>query len=209
LNPRRDTSPNVIGFCIVARAHSVHLTSWIHLLNPTSMKGPTMKIQESLHSKMKVSHIKYGDARVFGEDSDVRKKLSDEECAARFTDLWNESLSTEVETAQIITREEAEEMLETKFRPYAVIGFEYRQFSLYHVPFIARITPGGYCDQLWALGVHRDNTRLCVHFGTIRERERFEEIAKQYGWEPRDLGLSLMLDFMKKIDRFGDPKKKS
>lgn len=111
-----------------------------------------MSLSESINVKMKIGHIKWGDARVFGEDSDVRKKLSDEECTRRFSELWASKLAQEVEDAPEITREEAEEMLEEKFRGYAVAGYVYRQFSLHHVPFVARITAGGFCDQLWPLG---------------------------------------------------------
>jgi hypothetical protein len=32
-------------------------------------------IRESIHSKLKVGNIKFGGARVFGEDSDIRRKL--------------------------------------------------------------------------------------------------------------------------------------
>ena len=106
-------------------------------------------IPESIHPKMKGGSIKFGDARVFGEDSDVRRKLSDEVAIARFGELWSSTLAAEVESAPEITREQAEELLEEKFKTYATAGFAYRQFLFRNVPFVVRITSGGYCDQLW------------------------------------------------------------
>jgi hypothetical protein len=73
------------------------------------------------------------------------------------------------------------------------------------VPFVARITGGGYCDQLWALGAHRDNTRLCVNFDTIADRERFDQIAGKLGWPPKMLGLRLLTDLMEKFYPPRDP----
>jgi hypothetical protein len=153
---------------------------------------------------MKVGCIKYGDARVFGEDSDVRRKLGDEAAIARFAELWSTKLAAEVEKAPEITREQAEELLEEKLKSYATAGYVYREFLLHNVPFVARITGGGYCDQLWALGAHRDNTRLCVNFETIADRQRFEEIAGRLRFQPKVLGLRLLTDFMDKFDLTGD-----
>lgn len=160
-----------------------------------------MAIRGSIRNEQKAGHIRFGDARVFGEDSDIRRKLEDLEAIARFGDLWKSLLSAHVESAPEITREEAEEMLESKLKRFAEVGFTYRQFSLHQVPFVARITGGGYCDQLWALGAHRDNTRLCVYFDTNADRERFEEISKQLGWNAKALGLRLLTDFMQKFPR--------
>lgn len=161
-------------------------------------------MDEGIHDRMKVGHIKWGDARVFGEDSDIRRKLSDEKAIERFVKVWREKLAEEVDQAPQITRDEAEELLEEKFKPFATEGFSYRQFSLHHVPFVARITMGGVCDQLWALGVHRDNTRLCMHFNTIRDKERFDLIARRFGWESKVLALRLCTDFMQKVERFDE-----
>jgi hypothetical protein len=156
-------------------------------------------MSESIRNEQKASSIRFGDARVFGEDSDVRRKLTDSDAIVRFEELWSGTLSAHVESAPEITRDEAEEMLEQKLKSFAVMGYKYRQFSLHQVPFIARITGGGSCDQLWALGAHRDNTRLCVHFDTIAERDRFEQIAKELGWSSKVLGVRLLTDFMEKF----------
>ncbi len=92
---------------------------------------------------IKVGYIRWGDARVFGEDSDIRRKLREEECIKRFGQVWTEKLSDEVEHAPEITREEAEELLEERFKSLATAGYTYRQFSLHQVPFVARVTMGG------------------------------------------------------------------
>lgn len=155
---------------------------------------------ELIHPKQKLNHIRYGDARVFGEDSGERRKLEESAAIQRFGELWESLLSTNVECAPEITREEAEEMLEQKLKSFVLTDYTYRLFSLYHIPFIARVTAGGNCDQLWALGTHRDNTRLCVYFESNEARERFDEIAKKLGWEPKALGLQLLTDFTQKFE---------
>ena len=162
-------------------------------------------MQEDIHERIKIGSIKWGDARIFGEDSDVRRKLPDAECIERFATVWETTLAPEVAQAPEITQEEAKELLEEKFKPFATAGYKYRQFLLHQVPFVCRVTIGGVCDQLWALGAHRDNTRLCMHFNTIKDKERFDAIAKRFGWEPKVLALRLCTDFMQKIERFGDP----
>lgn len=158
-------------------------------------------MDENVHDRMKVGHIKWGDARVFGEDSDIRRKLSDNDAVKRFDEVWRTKLASEVASSPEITRDEAEELLEEKFKSYATAGYSFRQFSLHHVPFIARVTQGGVCDQLWALGAHRDNTRLCLHFDTIADKEQFDSIARRFGWEPKVLALRLCKDFVNKIER--------
>ncbi len=157
-------------------------------------------MQEAIHERIKIGSIKWGDARIFGEDSDVRRKLPDAECIERFAEVWKSKLASEVEQAPEITLEEAKELLEEKFKPFATAGYTYRQFLLHQVPFVCRVTTGGACDQLWALGAHRDNTRLCMHFNTIDDKDRFDAIAKRFGWSPKVLALRLCTDFMQKIE---------
>ena len=166
-------------------------------------------IRESINPPWKVILARTGDARVFGEQSDVRRKMDDEAAIEHFAEVWNNKLEPEVRKAPVISAAEAKELLEGKQRDYAIDGFQFRQFSLHSVVFVARLNNGateeGKCDQLWPLGAHRDNTRLCMYFETVANRERFEQIARQLHWEPKELALSLAMDFMQKFSGQEDP----
>ena len=154
-----------------------------------------------INRSQKISHIKWGDAGVFGADSGERRKLADDAAVKRFNEVWEATLSANVDAALSISREDAEEMLEDKLKAYAKPGYTYRQFSLFHVPFIVRVTSGGMCDQLWAIGTHRDNTRLCVRFDSNDELKRFEGIAAKLNWNEKQLALRLLRDFMDKFPK--------
>jgi hypothetical protein len=161
-------------------------------------------IEENIHTRSKLYHARGGDARIFGEDSDIRRKMDERQTLERFASIWQNVLEPEIRKASIITTEEAKELLEGKQKEYVINSFQFRQFSLHNVVFIARLNSeareDGVCNQLWSLGVHRDNTRLCIYFSKIEEKERFEEIAKQLLFDDsRDLALNLIMDF---VDKF-------
>lgn len=155
------------------------------------------------HASSKLHHIRRGDARVFGEDSDIRRRLNDKEATNRFGEVWKSILEPEIRTAPKITVEDAKELLEGKQQDYAIAGFQFRQFSIQAAVFVARLnkdaTKEGVCDQLWSIGMHRDNTRLCMYFNTVEEKDQFVVIAKQLGWKPQELALQLVMDFAAKF----------
>lgn len=160
-------------------------------------------ITEELKRNWKIYLAKGGDARVFGEESDVRRKMTDEEALEHFAKVWNEVLEREVRTAPRTTLQEAKELIGEKQAVYASSGYQYRQFSIHAVVFIAQLDHDadhiGKCLQLWPLGAHRDNTRLCMHFDTVAERERFDRIAKHLGFQAKELALRLAMDFLTKF----------
>jgi hypothetical protein len=161
-------------------------------------------IGEKIHPKLKLGHVRKGDADVFGDDSDRRRSMDDEECLSRFAEVWRVTLEPEIRKAPIVTAEDAREMLESKLHGYVEEGAEFRQFSLHFVPFLARLTRRSgelVCDQLWSLGKHKDNTRLSVYFRTIDLRERFESVSQRLGWDSSKLAEKILVDFMNTVDR--------
>lgn len=160
-------------------------------------------IEDNIHTSSKLHHIKHGDARVFGEDSDVRRRLDLDPAIKRFTQVWKDVLEPKIRTASEITPEKAKELLEGKQREYATAGFQFRQFSIHGAVFVAGLnkdaTEEGRCDQLWSIGTHRDTTRLCMYFNTVEEKEQFETIAKRLGWQSQELALQLVMDFATKF----------
>lgn len=162
-------------------------------------------IKERIHLSSKQYHVTGGDARVFGQDADVRRKMTSKQVEERFAQVWEQLLEPEVRKAPIISLEEARELLDGKALEHAKPGYQYRQFSIDLAVFIARLskeaTEDGICDQLWPLGAHRDPTRLCLYFETIESKRQFEGIARQLKTEPRSLALWLVMDFVNKFPK--------
>jgi hypothetical protein len=162
-------------------------------------------IQENINPNWKRVLARGGDARVFGERSDVRRHMDDEEAVAHFDKVWAEKLEEEVRRAPVISAAEAKELLEGKQRDFALEEHQFRQFLLHSVPFVVRLNNGatdvGTCDQLWPLGAHRDNTRLCMYFNTIEDKQRFDQIAGRLNFDSRVLALKLAMDFMAKFPK--------
>ena len=160
--------------------------------------------QEQLLESWKKWLARGGDAKVFGEDSDFRKHMSDEKALRRFSKVWKETLEPAIQRAEHIPLEKVISSVDDKQKKYALKPFQYRQFSIDSAVFIVRLNEGakasGVCSQLWPLGAHRDNTRLCIHFNTVAEKEFFDSLAKNLGWtKPAKLALQLVTDFMSKF----------
>lgn len=160
-------------------------------------------IEENIHLSLKRSLIRYGDAEIFGEDSHVRRKMTDTEITNRFAEIWNEVLEPEVRKAKTVTLEHAREMLDEKVHGYAKEGYQYREFSTDLVAFVARLNPeateNGRCTQLWSLGAHRDPTRLCIFFESPSDRMQFDSVAKRLQIDAKKLAVDLAYDFMRKF----------
>ena len=119
-------------------------------------------------------------------------KLGDEAAIARFGELWSSKLAAEVERAPEITREQAEELLEGKLKTYATAGYIYRQscsITCHLLPgsrVVDIVTSFGHSD-------HRDNTRLCVNFETIADRQRLRKLRANCVFSRRCLGFDCSL----------------
>jgi hypothetical protein len=159
-------------------------------------------IKDETNPKQKQYCVRGGDARIFGGDPDVRRRMSDQEAEERFAKVWADKLEALVRTAPVISAEQARELLEEKQRTYVTEAGQYRQFMIDAVPIVVRMnkdaTENGICDQIWLLGAHRDPSRLCMHFETVALKEDFDQLAKSLGYEPRILALELVMDFMRK-----------
>lgn len=163
-------------------------------------------IEDRIHLALKKSLVKYGDAEIFGEDSHVRRAMSEDEIVERFVKIWREVLEPEIRCAKAITLEHAREMLDERVHRYVVEGYQYREFSTDLVAFVARLNPeatkDGNCTQLWSLGAHRDPTRLCMFFNSPDDRKQFEVVAKNIQLEAKKLATELAYDFMRKFPSF-------
>src|SRR6478736_851172 len=158
--------------------------------------------KEMLNQKSKAYLVHGGDARVFGEDADLRRKFNDTKINKRFKQVWEETIAPGLDGGQTVTADEAKELLGDRRAEFVKPGFEYRQFSVDTAAFLARLSvvPNSpTCDQLWPLGAHRDPTRLCVHFERVEDLANFSSLARSLKTEPKKLLLELAVDFMNKF----------
>ena len=159
-------------------------------------------ITDSIQSGLKSTHVKGGDANVFGMDSPQRRSFNQEECEQRFTKVWADKLEPELRRATPITLEAARELLDPKLHSNLRSGYEYRQFVSENAHFLARLSrDGSLCDQLWSIGAHVDPARLSVLFRSVDAKRRFDEVAKQLGWEPKWLAEKLLCNFIETVQR--------
>lgn len=160
-------------------------------------------IQERISPEVKAFHVTGGDARVFGEDAAERRRMNAGQVQDRFAQVWRDVLEPEVRMAPLTSLDEARELLDGKSLRYALPGHQYRQISIDSALFLVRLNieagQDGVCDQLWALGAHRDPTRLCVYFEAAETKARFDAIARKLDWKPQDLALQLLVDFVEKF----------
>jgi hypothetical protein len=49
-------------------------------------------IEENIHTRSKLYHARGGDARIFGEDSDIRRKMDERQTLERFASIWQNVL---------------------------------------------------------------------------------------------------------------------
>src|SRR5688572_29639238 len=79
----------------------------------TGIFGEVM-IKEKLSQKSKTFLVQGGDARVFGQDADLRRKFDDTRVNQRFIDVWRSTIAPGLENGQVVTAEEAKELLGDK-----------------------------------------------------------------------------------------------
>jgi hypothetical protein len=159
-------------------------------------------IRENLSARSKEFLVRGGDARVFGDDTDARRKFSDDEVVERFRNVWHDTIAPNLREAPIVTPEEARELVGESRARFVQAGYVFRQFTVDTAAFVARLTTpdaDAECDQLWSIGGHQDPTRLCVYFEKVEHLERFSDIARDLGHGPRDLLLELAMDFLYKF----------
>ncbi len=162
-------------------------------------------IIEDLNRNWKITLARGGDASVFGAESDVRRRMDEEDALRHFGTVWEAKLEPELRKAPPISTAQAKKLVKENQQNYAVDGYQYRQFSLDSAVFVARLnqhaSEDGRCDQLWPLGVLRDNTRLSMYFEEVAHRERFEQLAHGFfRQKPEELALSLAMDFLRKFE---------
>lgn len=154
-------------------------------------------IADAIHGSSKALHVKCGDTHVFGMDFLQRRAFSPAECEERFAAVWAEKLQPQLQLAHAVSLDTARELLDPKLHSNVKPGYEYREFVVNNVHFLARLSSdGAVCDHLWTLSGHHDPTKLTVYFPSAEVKDRFGETARQLGWEAKALAAKLLCDFL-------------
>jgi hypothetical protein len=149
----------------------------------------------------KIHLARFGYHPLFGNDVDIREKMSGEEALHRFDNVWERELRNALLEADRCDPEDALRKLPQKEKPYFVKTQEHREFICRDGLFVAQLkhlTSEMYeLTQLWFIrSSNVDPRTLFIKFGTVSERSRFRELAERLGWDDYDLGKQILLDFM-------------
>lgn len=174
-----------------------------------SSKTITPSVTCKLSLANKAFHIRGGDALVFGDDSDVRWKLSATndvaEINARFQTVWEQKLESKIRQGTVLSTDEARNRVVSSFpeeKQENVVGFFkstflYREIVVEGVMFVCRLTKDGRtCDQIWPVSKHRDWSRLSVHFPTIPDLQAFKAVARAQQRDPDELAAEILCAFI-------------
>jgi hypothetical protein len=138
---------------------------------------------------------------------DQRKRMSDQELAAIFDRVWESRLKEAVSRADVYeSSQQAYERLPERYRQYFEFDQEHRYFRLQdlNIDFIAQLKKsdenGWKLTQLWMIPSSDINPKtLYVTFETVEERKQFKRLATKLGRNDQELGLQLVLEFMRKF----------
>lgn len=163
-------------------------------------------MQITVQRDTKIRIAKSGPVRTFG-DYDKRQQMNGEQLVEVFDHAWagslesailDHSLPCDFEVAQVRLRGRQQQFLDIKQ--------EQRQFRHQDMEFLVQWTPseegGKELTQLWKVQSGDDHPKtLFVTFPTVEERQRFGAVAAELDWGDEQLGLALLQDFVKKLDR--------
>lgn len=151
-------------------------------------------------NRLKIYHAKYGYNKLFGNDVDTRKQMSDPELIERFDDVWSRDLRPAVMTAERCDIEDARRKLKPDQQIYVKEDEEQREFWLEGGLFVAQLKSLGEAKELTQLWFIRssnvDPRTLFITFETLALREQFSKLANSLGWRDVELGEKLLIDFM-------------
>ena len=159
----------------------------------------------AIDSVTKARIVKYGPVRTF-VDYDKRQRMNESEMISVFDQAWNAGLQGAVGRSHPCTIDVARPKLKENFRSFLDPRQEQRQFRYQEMDFIAQlkqISEGEQeLTQLWKIQSGDDHPKtLWVTFDSIEERQEFAAVAQRLGWNDEELGLELLRDFMRKIQR--------
>jgi hypothetical protein len=158
----------------------------------------------------KIRIAKSGPVRTFG-DYDKRKQMDDPQLTELFDHAWATGLDEAVSRSLPCDLEVARIRLKGRQQEFLRVDEEQRQFRHQEMEFIVQLRPAGESGkeltQLWKVQSGDDYPKtIFVTFQTVEERQRFRDIAMELGWHDEQLALSLLRDFMAKLDKIVPPR---
>ncbi|MDB5339504.1 MAG: hypothetical protein JWN70_5123 [Planctomycetaceae bacterium] len=152
---------------------------------------------------------RFGPNKLFGDDVDERKKLTDEQEIALFDRVWKAKLEAAIQSAERCDSDEAKQRLTFSQQQYFRASQEHRSFRMQQLnaEFVVQLLPSegnNFKDtyeltQLWRVSSSDTHPKtLFVTFDTVEQREQFKHLAGRLGIKDVDLGLHLVMDFMTK-----------
>jgi hypothetical protein len=158
----------------------------------------------SYDTRLAEFHAKSGPVKVFGENVDERKQLTSSQAQNLFAERWKSTILPAMREGRECSIETARGRLHEKQLHFLSTSQLLWEFEIAGLDFIAQIDEREdvRMTQLWAVTSIDANPKLLrVVFGTVEERRAFEALAIRLGWKSEDLGLALVRDFAKKLDR--------
>ncbi len=150
----------------------------------------------------KTRMAKSGANKLFEIEYDDRQKMTGVELANLFNHIWSKGLDDRVEKAEVISKEEVARRLLDKYHDYIDPQQEHRSFHYLKAEFIAqlrKINNEQYkLTQLWRVASSDIYPKtLFIEFSSVEERKKFESLAEKLETSDKELGLELVLNFMR------------
>lgn len=160
-----------------------------------------MKIHNGIPRRQKIYFIRPKRYHIFGTDFERRDNMTDDEAVRCFDDVWEREIKNGILNGDVVAPEEALGLLSEQSKHYLNKHHEHRKFKLAEAVFVAQLnasTDGVRIhNQLWPVPARNYDTRtLYVTFPTQDERDAWNDLAEQLGYEPEELGLRALRGFL-------------
>ena len=144
---------------------------------------------------------KFGANKLFEVEYDTRQKMQESELIELFDHVWLRGLDDRVKKAEVISREEVTRRLLDKYHDFVDPHQEHRSFHYLKAEFIAQLekvdSEQHKLTQLWRVASSDTYPKtLFINFGSVEERKKFDNLAKNLETSDEELGLQLIYSFM-------------
>jgi len=173
-----------------------------------------MSIHVADHTKFLLA--RRGPNKLFGENIDERRELSDHDALRLFSGVWQQSLERAITNASRCDSYDAHGRIKSSEQEEFDFSQEHRMFRIQEVnaEFVVQLNStfdsqgnaNSELTYLWQIPVSEAQDKiLVITFGAVEQREQFRQLANNLGTNDEELGLQLVMDFMAKHpDRFLD-----
>ncbi len=152
-------------------------------------------MKNAIHINQKLYFVTKGKNHAFGTDFEKRESMSQEAAAIHFDKTWEDKIRPALENAPLVTHEDVLLRVPSTNRSYVNEGSVHREFRLSGSLWIAQITDDEN-DQLWIVPNKAYDTRsITLTFKTQQQKNDFERIAAEHGFEPSEYARRILTAF--------------